>query len=128
MTAAIHSFSHGTNDAQKSMELITLSLITASFIPLGDIPFWVQICCATSMALGTSIGVWRIIKTVGTQIMKNKPINGVATDLSSALIIFSATHFELPVSTTHVISSSIMGVGSAYRPKAVKWSTAQNCI
>lgn len=128
VTAAIQAFSHGTNDAQKSMGIITMSLITAGFIQPGHIPFWVQICCATAMALGTSIGGWRIIKTVGTQIMKIKPVNGVAADLSSALIIFSATHFGLPVSTTHVISSSIMGVGAAYRPKAVKWSTAQKMI
>lgn len=128
ITAAIQSLSHGTNDAQKSMGIITMSLISSGIIKPGYIPFWVQVGCAIAMALGTSIGGWRIIKTVGTQIMKIKPVNGVAADLSSALIIFTATHLGFPVSTTHVISSSIMGVGTAYRPKAVKWITAQRMI
>ena len=88
------------------------------------VPHWVQIACATAMTLGTSVGGWRIIRTVGTQIMKLKPINGVAADISSSLIIQIATHLDLPVSTTQVISSSIMGVGASVRKKGVKWGTA----
>lgn len=127
-TAALQAFSHGTNDAQKSMGIITLALVSHGFRHDMSIPHWVQLICALSMALGTSIGGWRIIKTVGTQIMKLKPVNAVAADLSSALIIQVATKFGLPVSTTHVISCSIMGVGASSRLKGVKWSTAQKMV
>jgi PiT family inorganic phosphate transporter len=128
ITAAVQSFAHGTNDAQKSMGIITMALVSNNLIEPGHIPFWVQLSCAAAMALGTSIGGWRIIKTVGTQIMKIRPVNGVAADLSSALIIFGASKFGLPVSTTHVISSAIMGVGSSYRVKGVKWKTGKKMI
>lgn len=128
VTAAIQAFAHGTNDAQKSMGIITMALVSNNLIKSGDIPFWVQLACATAMALGTSVGGWRIIKTVGTQIMKIKPVNGVAADLSSALVIFGASKIGLPVSTTHVISSSIMGVGTSYRLRAVKWDTGKRMI
>lgn len=128
VTAAIQAFSHGTNDAQKSMGIITMALVTHGYLKEMVIPHWVQLACALAMALGTSIGGWRIIKTVGTQIMKLKPVNAVAADFSSALVIQAATHFGMPVSTTHVISSSIMGVGAANRIKGVKWSTAQKMI
>ena len=127
-TAALQAFSHGTNDAQKSMGIITMALVTYGYHTEATIPLWVQLLCALSMALGTSVGGWRIIKTVGTQIMKLKPVNAVAADLSSALIIQVATRFGLPVSTTHVISSSIMGVGAASRIKGVKWSTAKRML
>lgn len=128
VTAAIQAFSHGTNDAQKSMGIITMALVSNNLIKPGNIPLWVQISCAAAMALGTSIGGWKIIKTVGTQIMKIRPVNGVAADLSSALIIFGASKIGLPVSTTHVISSSIMGVGTSYRLKSVKWDTGKRMI
>lgn len=128
VTAAIQAFSHGTNDAQKSMGIITMALVTHGYLSEMVIPRWVQLACALAMALGTSIGGWRIIKTVGTQIMKLKPVNAVAADFSSALVIQVATHFGMPVSTTHVISSSIMGVGAANRIKGVKWSTAQKMV
>jgi PiT family inorganic phosphate transporter len=127
-TVCLQAFSHGTNDAQKSMGIITMALVAAGFQTQTDIPFWVQASCALAMALGTATGGWRIIKTVGTQIVKIRPLTGVASDLSSALIIFGATHFGMPVSTTHVISSSIMGVGTAYRPKAVKWNTGRKML
>ncbi len=128
VTAAVQSFSHGTNDAQKSMGIISMALASSNFIKPGEIPLWVQISCALAMALGTSFGGWKIIKTVGTQIMKIKPVNGVAADLSSAAIIFGASHVGLPVSTTHVISSAIMGVGSSQSIKSVKWATGQKMI
>lgn len=127
-TAAIQSYTHGTNDAQKAMGIITMALIANNYVTSNDIPLWVQVSCALAMGLGTSIGGWKIIKTVGGKIMKIKPINGVAADLSSAFIIFGATYIHLPVSTTHVISSSILGVGSAHRIKGVKWDTAQRMI
>lgn len=127
-TAAVQAFSHGTNDAQKSMGIITMALIANHYITSADIPFWVQVACATSMGLGTSIGGWKIIKTVGGKIMKIHPVNGVAADLTGALVIFGATFIHLPVSTTHVISSGILGVGSAERIKGVKWGTAQRMV
>jgi len=127
-TAALQAFSHGTNDAQKSMGIITMALVTYGFQKTTAIPHWVQFACALAMAFGTSIGGWRIIKTVGTQIMKLKPVNAVAADISSVLVIQLATRFGLPVSTTHVISCSIMGVGASSRIKGVKWSTAQRMV
>jgi PiT family inorganic phosphate transporter len=127
-TAAIQSYSHGTNDAQKAMGIITLALIANGYRTSADIPFWVQASCALAMGLGTSVGGWRIIKTVGGKIMKIRPVNGVAADISSAMIIFGATYIHLPVSTTHVISSSILGVGSSHRIKGVKWGTAKRMV
>ena len=127
-TAALQAYSHGTNDAQKAMGIITLALIANGFTTSTDIPFWVQLACATAMGLGTSVGGWKIIKTVGGNIMKIRPVNGVAADVTSAAIIFGATFIHLPVSTTHVISSSIMGVGASHRMKGVKWSTAQRML
>ncbi|MBG9545024.1 inorganic phosphate transporter [Cytobacillus firmus] len=127
-TAALQSYTHGTNDAQKAMGIITMALIANNYVTSNDIPFWVQFSCALAMGLGTSVGGWKIIKTVGGKIMKIRPINGVAADLTGAMIIFGATYIHLPVSTTHVISSSILGVGSAHRLKGVKWGTAQRML
>ncbi|HLR54817.1 MAG TPA: inorganic phosphate transporter [Pseudogracilibacillus sp.] len=128
VTAALQAYSHGTNDAQKAMGIITMALIVNNYQTSDDIQTWVQVICATAMALGTAIGGWRIIKTVGGKIMKIRPVNGVAADTSSALIIFGATFLHLPVSTTHVISSSILGVGTSHRVRGVKWGTAQNMV
>ncbi|MEH6943075.1 inorganic phosphate transporter [Bacillus sp. JJ722] len=127
-TAALQSYTHGTNDAQKAMGIITMALIANGYVTSTDIPFWVQVSCATAMGLGTSVGGWKIIKTVGGKIMKIRPVNGVAADLTGASLIFGATTIGLPVSTTHVISSSILGVGSAHRLKGVKWGTAQRML
>ncbi|MCK1993131.1 inorganic phosphate transporter [Peribacillus muralis] len=127
-TAALQSYTHGTNDAQKAMGIITMALIANGYASSTDIPFWVQFSCALAMGLGTSVGGWKIIKTVGGKIMKIRPVNGVAADLTGAFIIFGATVIHMPVSTTHVISSSILGVGSAHRVKGVKWGTARRMI
>ncbi|WP_391118018.1 inorganic phosphate transporter [Psychrobacillus sp. L3] len=127
-TAALQSFTHGTNDAQKAMGIITMALISAELQTSDDIQMWVRIAAATAMGIGTSIGGYKIIKTVGGKIMKIRPINGAAADLSSALIIFGATTIHLPVSTTHVISSAIMGVGSAQRVKSVHWGVAKKIV
>lgn len=127
-TAAWQAFSHGTNDAQKSMGIITFALVAGGFQASLDVPFWVKVSCAVAMALGTSVGGWRIIRTVGTGIIKLEPANGFSADFSSALVIITATLFKMPVSTTHVISSSIMGVGSSKRISAVKWDTAQKIV
>lgn len=127
-TAALQSFTHGTNDAQKAMGIITMALIVGGLQTSDDIQLWVRVAAATVMGLGTSIGGYKIIKTVGGKIMKIRPVHGAAADLSSAGIIFSATLLHLPVSTTHVISSAIMGVGSAQRVKGVKWGVAQKIV
>ncbi|MFB7159364.1 anion permease [Lysinibacillus sp. NPDC056232] len=127
-TAALQSFTHGTNDAQKAMGIITLALIAGGLHHTDDIPFWVRFAAACAMGLGTSVGGYKIIKTVGGKIMKIRPVNGVAADLASASIIFGATLIHLPVSTTHVISSSIMGVGTAHRVKGVKWGMARKIV
>ncbi|WP_102692856.1 inorganic phosphate transporter [Rummeliibacillus pycnus] len=127
-TAAIQSFTHGTNDAQKAMGIMTMALIAAGWQTGDDIQSWVRIAAATAMGLGTSIGGYKIIKTVGGKIMKLRPINGAAADLASASVIFGATLIHLPVSTTHVISSAIMGVGSAQRVKGVKWGVARKIV
>ncbi|OMP67855.1 inorganic phosphate transporter [Domibacillus epiphyticus] len=127
-TAALQAYTHGTNDAQKAMGIITMALIANNHQQTTDIQLWVQVSCALAIGLGTSVGGWKIIKTVGGKIMKIRPVNGVAADLSSAMVIFTATLIHLPVSTTHVISSSILGVGSSHRVKGVKWDTAQRMI
>lgn len=128
LSASLMSFSHGSNDAQKAMGIITLALLSAGQIPTLEVPLWVKLACATAMGLGTAAGGWKIIKTMGGKIFKLEPINGFAADLNSALVIFAATHFALPVSTTHVVSGSIMGVGSAKRISAVRWSVAQQMM
>lgn len=127
-TAALQAYTHGTNDAQKAMGIITMALIANGYLHTTDVPFWVQFACAAAMGLGTSVGGWKIIKTVGGNIMKIRPVNGVAADITGAMIIFGATYIHLPVSTTHVISSSILGVGASHRLKGVKWGTAQRML
>lgn len=127
-TAALQAFTHGTNDAQKAMGIITMALIAGGIQSHDEVQGWVRFACALAMGLGTSVGGYKIIKTVGGKIMKIRPINGAATDLSSATVIFGATLLHLPVSTTHVISSAIMGVGTAQRVKDVKWGTARKIV
>jgi len=127
-TATFQAFSHGTNDAQKTMGVITFALIAGGFQDTMEIALWVKLAAAAAMALGTAMGGWRIIRTVGTQIIKLEPPSGFSADLGSALIIFTATIAGLPVSTTHIVSSSLMGVGAARRISAVKWQTAFNMV
>ncbi|WP_223068841.1 inorganic phosphate transporter [Paenibacillus caui] len=128
LTAALQSFTHGTNDAQKAMGIITFALVTSGELSDLTVPLWVKIFAAASMALGTSVGGWKIIKTMGTKIFKIEPINGFAADISSASVIFSATLLHLPVSTTHAITPAILGVGAAKRFSAVRWSLAGRIV
>lgn len=128
LTASLQAFTHGTNDAQKVMGIITLALISADLQSTDDVQLWVRVSAALAMGLGTSIGGYKIIKTVGNKIIKIHPVNGAAADLSSALLIFGATSIHLPVSTTHVISSAIMGVGASTSVKSVKWGVARQII
>ena len=128
LSAALMAFSHGSNDAQKSMGIITLALLSGGFIGTLEVPTLVKLLCAASMAAGTSVGGWRIIRTVGGKIFKMHPIHGFAADLNSSVVILIATLMHLPVSTTHVVSGSIMGVGAAERVKAVHWNVAQQMV
>ena len=128
VSAAFMSYSHGSNDAQKSMGIITMALVSAGILAEFKVPMWVKLSCALAMALGTSIGGWRIIKTMGVKMISLQPIHGFAAETSAALIIETATHFGAPVSTTHVISSTIMGVGASKRLSAVRWGIARNIV
>jgi len=128
LSAATMAFSHGSNDAQKSMGIITLALFSGGFISEFEVPTYVKILCAAAMALGTATGGWRIIKTIGGKIFKLEPPSGFAADLNSSVVVFGATLLHLPVSTTHVVSGSIMGVGTAKRVNAVHWGVAQQMV
>lgn len=133
ISAGLLAFNHGSNDAQKSMGIITMALISAGLQANTILtpPLWVKFACAIAMAAGTAAGGWKIIRTMGGKIFKLEPINGFAADLSSSIVIWSATVFpglHLPVSTTHVVSGSIMGVGSAKRVSAVRWGVAQQML
>ena len=128
VSAAMMAFSHGANDAQKAMGIITLALLSGGYITTMDVPFWVKVSAALAMGCGTAVGGWKIIRTMGGKIFKLEPISGFAADLNSSLVIFAATLLHLPVSTTHVVSGSIMGVGVAKRVKAVRWGTAQQML
>jgi PiT family inorganic phosphate transporter len=128
LSAAYMAFSHGSNDAQKTMGIITMALVSYYKLPEFHIPFWVIVMCATAMALGTAFGGWRIIKTLGTRIVHLKPIHGFAAETSAATVIEIASRIGLPLSTTHVISSTIMGVGASKRLSAVKWGIGGNII
>lgn len=126
LTAGLLSFNHGSNDAQKSMGIITLALLSAGMIPSAEVPLWVKLACALAMALGTAGGGWRIIRTMGTKIFKIEPLYGCASELSASIVIWGATEFGMPVSTTHVVSGSIMGTGVAKRLSAVRWGVARS--
>lgn len=128
LTAAMMAFSHGSNDAQKAMGIITLTLVSTGYLTTLEVPIWVKLGAATAMGLGTAAGGWRIIRTMGSKIFKLEPISGFASDLNSSLIIFGATLLHLPVSTTHVVSGSIMGVGTSKRISAVRWGVAQQML
>ncbi len=128
LTAAFQAFTHGTNDAQKAMGVITMALVVAGLQEDLEVALWVKISAALAMAIGTSLGGWKIIKTMGTKIFKIEPINGFSADLSSASVILGATLTHFPVSTTHAITSSILGVGAAKKFSSVKWAVAGRII
>jgi len=129
ISAAFMAYSHGNNDAQKSMGIITLALVSGGLISSEvGVPLWVKIACAVAMALGTSFGGWKIIKTMGVNMIKLQPIGGFAAETAAAAVIETATSIGAPVSTTHVISTSIMGVGASKRLSAVKWIIARRIV
>jgi len=128
LSCAMLSFSHGANDAQKSMGIITMVLLLGGFIDEFHVQGWVILSCALMITLGTITGGWRIVRTVGFGIYKVRPLHAVDTQLTSGAVIFAASVIGAPVSTTHVVSSSIMGVGASERPKAVRWNTAKEIV
>ncbi len=128
VSAAFMAFSHGSNDAQKSMGIITAALLAGGAINSFHVPLWVVISCALAMGLGTSVGGWRIIKTMGARIIKLEPVHGFAAETSAAIVIIGASILGKPVSTTHVISASIMGVGATKRMSAVRWTVAKSIV
>lgn len=129
ISAALVAYSHGNNDAQKTMGIITLALISSEVLAPGSgVPLWVKIACACMMALGTSLGGWKIMKTMGGGVTKLEPASGFVAQTASALVIESMTFLGAPISTTQVITTSVMGVGSARRLSAVKWGVAQNIL
>jgi PiT family inorganic phosphate transporter len=128
VTAAALAFSHGANDGQKSMGIITLLLVQGHFLTEFKVPFWVMLACATIITLGILSGGWRIVRTVGFAIFKIRPIHAFACQLTSAAVIFGASALGAPVSTTHTVASSIMGIGSSERPKSVRWAKARDIV
>lgn len=124
LSSAFMALSHGSNDAQKVMGIITLSLVSGGYLQSVDVPFWVVLICALAMGLGTALGGWKVIKTMGMSMLKLEPIHGFAAEASATAIILGASQMGLPVSTTHVISTSIMGVGATKRLTAVRWGVA----
>src|SRR4051812_22246080 len=128
-TGALFSLSHGTNDAQKTMGIIFLALVANGNLPsTAEIPVWVVVSSATAIALGTYVGGWRIIRTMGTRIIKMAPAQGFAAQGVGAAVILSASHVGFPLSTTHVMSGGIMGAGAAKRLSAVRWGVAGNIV
>jgi len=127
-TALGMSFSHGTNDAQKTMGIITLSLVIGGVLPDFKVPVWVIAASAGAIALGTALGGWRLIRTLGGKFYKIRPVHSFASQLTSGLVILTASLFGGPVSTTQVVSSSIIGVGSAERFGKVRWSVAGDIV
>ncbi|MEO5966394.1 MAG: inorganic phosphate transporter [Candidatus Limnocylindrales bacterium] len=127
-SAGFMAFAHGSNDAQKTMGIITLALFSAGVIPTIEVPFWVIVISATAISLGTAIGGWRIMQTMGHRVVDLEPIHGFAAETTAATIIYTAAHFGMPVSTTHVISSAIMGVGTSQGIRGVKWGVARRIL
>ena len=128
LSAGFMAFSHGSNDAQKTMGIITLALFSAGVIPDVTVPTWVIVVAATALSLGTAIGGWRIMKTMGHRVADLEPVHGFAAETTAATILFTTAHLGIPVSTTHVISSAIMGVGSSSGPRGVRWGVARNIL
>lgn len=128
ISSGLMAFSHGANDTQKTMGVVTIALVNFYALKSFNVPTWVTVVCAISMGLGTMIGGWKIIRTMGHKIIKLKPIHGFAAETSAAGILLAASHMGIPLSTTHVISGSIIGAGSSKRFSAVKWSVVGNMV
>lgn len=128
LTALALSLSHGTNDAQKTMGIITLALVTSGHLATFAVPLWVIFACALMIGLGTALGGWRLIRTLGGKFYRIRPVDGFASQIASAAVILTASLAGGPVSTTQVVSSAIMGVGAAERANKVRWGVAQEIV
>jgi PiT family inorganic phosphate transporter len=127
-SAAFMAFAHGSNDAQKTMGVITLALVTAGLIPDFTVPIWVIVVSATALSLGTAVGGWRIMRTMGQRVAKLEPVHGFAAETTAASILLATAHLGMPVSTTQVISGAIMGVGSSQGLRHVRWGIARRIL
>jgi PiT family inorganic phosphate transporter len=128
LSSAFVSFSHGANDSQKTMAIIALALVSTGYLKVFSIPTWVALIAALAIGLGTYAGGWRIIRTMGTRIIRLQPINGFTAETVAALVIQVATQLSQPVSTTHVVSGAVMGSGATGRISAVRWGVARNIV
>jgi len=127
-SAGFMAFSHGSNDGQKFMGVFALALFLGGVLPTFEVPLWVVFLCGTVMAIGTALGGWRIIKTMGVKITRLEPVNGFAAETAASTAILIASHFGIPLSTTHTIGTAIMGVGSTRRLSAVNWSVSRQIV
>lgn len=128
VSSAMMAFGHGSNDAQKVMGIITMALVSRGVLQTLEVPVWVILTAALAMGFGTFLGGWKVIKTLGVQMLKLQPIHGFAAETSATLIILGASQLGMPVSTTHVISTAIIGVGSTQRLSAVRWGIAGKIV
>jgi PiT family inorganic phosphate transporter len=128
LSAGAFSFGHGTSDAQKGMGIITAALVSSGLLPRYTVPFWVIICCHLAIAGGTMAGGWRVVKTMGQRITKLRPFGGFAAETSAALTLIGTAHAGIPVSSTHVITGAISGVGAAHRLTAVRWGVTRRIV
>jgi len=128
LSSAFMAFSHGSNDGQKFMGAFSLALVLGGVMGEFSVPWWVMLLCGTVMGIGTAVGGWRIMRTLGFRLTKLEPVNGFAAETSSALAILLASRFGIPLSTTHCISTSIMGVGASRRFSAVRWGMARSIV
>jgi PiT family inorganic phosphate transporter len=128
ISAGYMAFAHGSNDAQKTMGIITLALFSAGAISSIEVPPWVIVVSATALSLGTAVGGWRIMHTMGQRVAELEPVHGFAAETTAASVLIVTAHLGMPVSTTHVISSAIMGVGSARGAKGVRWGVARRIL
>jgi PiT family inorganic phosphate transporter len=128
VSAGFMAFSHGANDAQKAMGIITLALLSAGQITSAEVPLWVIVSCALAMGLGTAVGGWKIVRTLGMRILTLEPVHGFAAETAAATVLLATAHVGLPVSTTHTITSSVMGVGVVKRFSAVRWGVTARIL
>ncbi len=128
LSSSFMAFGHGSNDAQKVMGIITLALFSGGYIQNIEVPFWVILICALAMGLGTALGGWKVIRTVGVNMLKLEPVHGFAAETAASAVIMGSSLSGMPVSTTHVITSSIMGVGATKRLSAVRWGVAGKIV
>jgi PiT family inorganic phosphate transporter len=128
VSAGFMAFSHGANDAQKAMGISTLALLAAGKIQNPEVPKWVIVVCAVAMGLGTAVGGWKIVRTLGIRILKLEPVHGFAAETAAATVLLGTAHIGLPVSTTHTITSAVMGVGVVKRISAVRWGVTARIL